>query len=130
MDSYDSKIRECLRTSAGKTSPEQMYCGGTIFVDHASGLIHVEHQTFLSSVETLWSKQLFEQMAYSHGVRVNNYYSDNGIFTSKEFSKHLAQDDQSITFSGVGAHHQNAVAERNLKTVIYQARIMLLHAAL
>jgi len=130
VDNYDSRVRGRLRTSAGKTSPDQMYCGGTIFVDHATGLIHVEHQSSLSAAETLRSKNFFERMAYSHGTQILNYHADNEIFTSQEFSQHLQQEDQPLTLSGVRAHHQNAVAERALKTVVYRARIMLLHASL
>ncbi len=37
--------------------------------------------------------------------------------------------DQSQTFSGVGAKHQNAVAERNMQTICYWARHMMVHAA-
>ncbi len=32
--------------------------------------------------------------------------------------------DQSQTFSGVGAKHQNAVAERNIQTLCYWARLL------
>ena len=39
-------------------------------------------------------------------------------------------EEQTIRFSGVGAHFQNAVAERGVKTVIEKARTMLVHAAM
>jgi hypothetical protein len=38
--------------------------------------------------------------------------------------------DQTIDFCGVGAHHQNGVAERDIFTVTEMARAMLLHAVL
>ena len=41
-----------------------------------------------------------------------------------------ALTSQSITYSGVGAQHQNSVAERAIRTVVEQARTMLLHAAM
>jgi hypothetical protein len=38
--------------------------------------------------------------------------------------------EQEIDFSGVGAHHQNGVAERGIRTVTEWSRTMLLHAML
>ena len=35
-----------------------------------------------------------------------------------------------MTLSGVGAHHQNGIAERAIATVVSRARTMMLHAAL
>lgn len=36
---------------------------------------------------------------------------------------------QKLTFSGIGAHHQNGVAERNIKTISQWACAHMLHAA-
>ena len=44
--------------------------------------------------------------------------------------KQIHDNEQFITFSGVGAHHQNGVAERAIRTVVTWARTMLLHAQL
>ena len=88
-----------------------MHCGGTIFVDHASSLIHVEHQPSLTAHKTIQSKWCFEQMALSHGVWVQNYHVDNGIFTTKAFKQVLEDMGQYAWFSGVGTHHQNGVAK-------------------
>ena len=108
-----------------------MYCGGTIFVDHASGLIHVEHQVSLGTMDTLSSKHAFERMAFSNGVVIQKYHGDNGaVFTSHEFNKHIIEMEQGFKFSGVGAHHQNGVAERAIQTVLTHARTVMLHAAI
>ncbi|MGH7974205.1 MAG: hypothetical protein ACREBR_01670, partial [bacterium] len=107
-----------------------MYCGGTIFCDHTSGLIDVRHQVSFGATDTIRSKNLFERMAASHGVYIENYHSDNGIFSSFEFRRHLENLHQGQTLSGVGAHHQNGVAERAIQTVVTRARTLMLHAAL
>ena len=130
VDQYESRVRGRLWSSFGKTKEENMYCGGTIFVDHASGLIHVEHQVSLGTADTLTSKRIFERMALSHGVIIKNYHGDNGAaFTSREFNRHIIDMEQGFTYSGVGAHHQNGVAERAIRTVVTRARTMMLHAA-
>ena len=68
-------------------------------------------------------------MALSHGVQVKNYHADNSIFSAKAFKQILLDMDQHVRFSGVGAHHQNRVAERAIQMVVYRACIMLLHTA-
>ena len=119
---YDSK---------GKTVQEQMYSGGCLFVDHASGFVHVEHQVSLTSHETLVSKHKFEAAARDSGVIVQSYLSDNGkAFTDKEYVAELAAFKQVSHFAGVGAHHHNGVAERNIQTIMSMARTMMLHAAI
>ena len=57
-----------------------MHSGGTIFVDHASGLGWIENQVSLIASDTVRSKQSFESFAATCGVTVKEYHGDNGIF--------------------------------------------------
>lgn len=57
-----------------------------------------------------------------------NLHSDNGVFNSKEFRAHCKYLKQKLTFSGVGAHHQNGIAEIGIHTVCNMARADMLHA--
>ena len=72
----------------------------------------------------------FEHDALNCGVKVEAYHTDNGVFTAKRFYEELLESNQVLTLSGVGAAHQNAVAEKAIKTIVNMARTMLLHAAL
>jgi Reverse transcriptase (RNA-dependent DNA polymerase) len=120
-----------LYTSKGKTDSGKMYAGGAIFVDHASSFIHVEHQIALTSHETLQSKHKFEAMCRDVGVTIQTYHTDNGsAFNNREFAEELKQFRQIHTFAGVGAHHQNGVAERAIQTIMSMSRTMMLHAAI
>ncbi|MGH7955047.1 MAG: hypothetical protein ACREOZ_03715, partial [Gloeomargaritales cyanobacterium] len=130
VDQYESRVRGRLNTWRGKSKEHEMYCGGTIFCDHASHLIDVRHQLTLGATDTIRSKPLFERMAHSFGVGMGNYHSDNGVFTAAQFRQHLEQSDQDLTLSGVGAHYQNGIAERGIKTVMNRARILMLHASI
>ena len=49
-------------------------------------------------------------------------------FQAEKFKQHAELNDQEITYSGVGAHHQNGVAEQKISTVTHWARAMLLHS--
>ena len=62
------------------------------------------------------------------GVKIKAFRADNGIFKSTEFRLKLQENNQSISFCGVGAHHQNGVAERYIRTMVEKARIVLLNA--
>ena len=62
------------------------------------------------------------------GRRVKAYHIDNAPFQSVTFRESLVSENQTITFSGVGAHHQNGAAERAIKTITWWARTMMLYA--
>ena len=116
-------------TSYGKANSAS-YVGSCIFVDHMSGLIHVEFQHGFSATETIRAKQNFEKLPLDNGVVVDSYLADNGIFKSHKFVQHIHEHNQRLKFCGVNAHHKNGVAERSIRTVSEMARAMLLHATL
>ncbi|KAL7478510.1 hypothetical protein ACHAW6_004268 [Cyclotella cf. meneghiniana] len=97
------------------TVPLVMYVGGTIYVDHASGWIFHSPQCSLNASDTIQGKLLLEREAAAVGVKIKALYSDNGVFNSAD---------------GVGAHHQNGVAERSIQTIANMARASMIHASL
>ena len=100
-------------------------------MDHATGYTRVFHQVSLSASETIRSKEHFEQdLRKQSCIKVKAYHTDDGIFKSAKFNKHLHDQSQHITFSGVGAKHQNGVAERAIKTITWLARAMMIHSNL
>lgn len=131
VDHFISGAEGRLYESKGRTDKEKMYHGGCIFVDHATGFVHVEHQVKLTTHETLLSKHKFEEVARDAGVIIQKYQTDNGSqFTSGQYTTELSQFKQISRFAGVGAHHQNGIAERNIQTIMSMARTMMLHAAI
>ena len=54
-------------------------------------------------------------MRYHIWIESNRYYSDNGIFSEQLFRSEIEYFNQTITFCGVGSHHQNAIVERRYK---------------
>ena len=72
------------------TADSEMFSGGCLFVDHASGYIHVKFQTSLNTHETINAKDNFELMCRDHGVVPQSYLTDNGsAFTLAGFTAKL-----------------------------------------
>ena len=83
-----------------------------------------------TSNETVEGKLAFEAYARSMGVKIYSYHADNGRFSDNLFLESIAKSRQTITFCGVGAHHQNGKAEKKIRDLRESARKMLLHAML
>jgi hypothetical protein len=86
-------------------------------VDYASGKIFNFPQYSNTASETIKSSLWLEAMVQEEGFCIKAYHSNNGISASPESKNHCAQHNQKYSFGGVGAEHQNGVAERNIKTV-------------
>ena len=83
----------------------------------------------LTTDKTIDAKHVFKRPAEQHGVRILHYHCDNGRFTDKVFVDDVRMAHQTITFCGVGAHHQNGVAKRCIQDITENAHTSLLHAA-
>ncbi len=118
-------------TGYGREGANQSLHGGTLFTDAASNYVYVECQSSMGAGETVMGKSRFEQLCWNlAGVTIKSYHSDNGVvYDATIFRNDCLAKDQSQSFSGVGAKHQNAVAERNIQTICYWARHMMVHAA-
>ena len=93
-----------------------------LFVDHYSDFLYnhlITGTTF---------KQAYERLAMAHGVKIKAYHADNLRFNDNNFKGDCIKHGQTMSYSGLGAHHQNAVAESKIKLVCYGARTILLHA--
>ena len=130
MDHFVVSTPGRLFSSRGSEPVDRMYKGGVIFKDHASGHVYVEPVVNFTAGEAVRAKKAYEREMSSHGITIINYHTDNGVFTAAEFQDELLKLEQGITFSGVGAHHQNAVAEREIGTVFSLSRTQMLHAKL
>jgi hypothetical protein len=130
LEQYMPVLPGCLPHTFGKENPKSRLTDGTILVDEKMGFIHHHHQVSLSDGEILKGNNTFEKGAAQLGVKIRTFKSDNAHFSPVEFRNDIANKGQDITFSGVGAHRQNGVAECAVKTITSSARTMMLHAIL
>ena len=75
VDHFICGTKGCLFESMGKTAESQMYDGGCVFVDEATGLIYVVLQVNLNTHETLAAIEEFELMCRDNGVIPQVYHS-------------------------------------------------------
>jgi hypothetical protein len=113
----------------GKPSSTK-FVGGALFVEHASGMIHCEHQVGLSAVETIRAKQSYERLCMDNGVVVQDYLTDSGAFKANKFVSHIHDTQQLLCYCGTNAHHQNGVAEWVIQSISNMARAMILHSSM
>jgi len=130
IDQYQSSVRGRLPHTQGKEPPDKKYTGGSIYYDHSSQDIFVQHQISLRDGETLQAKYKYEGYCKLRGIRVKHYHADNSPFGNNAYRSDCTRQQQSLSFSGVGAHHQNAVAERAIRTITNWSRTMILHSLL
>jgi hypothetical protein len=115
IDHYISLVPGRLPHTFGRE--KHGYTCGSLFVDHASGKKFNFCQYSTTANKTIKSAQHLESMAKQENIKVKKYHSDNRIFASTAFKNHCESQQQEFSFSGVGAHHQNEVSERNITPV-------------
>jgi Reverse transcriptase (RNA-dependent DNA polymerase)/GAG-pre-integrase domain len=128
VDQLESPIDGFVAQIKGRLFRQHRYRCATIFVDHFSDLSYVHLQSSTNAAETLEAKRTFELFAQSHGVVVQQYHADNGRFAEHAWIEDVRRKAQILTFSGVGAHHQNGRAEKRIRDLQDMARTSLLHA--
>ena len=127
VDQMEVREEGLIAQLKGKLT-RQRYKYATIFVDQYSDLSYVHLQRHLTSDETVQAKLAFEAYARSMGVSIRHYHADNGRFADNLFIQSIESNGQTISFCGVGAHHQNGRAEKRIRDLRESARKMILHA--
>eukprot|EP00956_Cyclotella_meneghiniana_P001276 scaffold1377_cov23-Cyclotella_meneghiniana.AAC.1 len=103
------------------------YYGATTIVDHVTDYVYVHLMKELSLEETIKAKRAWEKILHDAGHTAKHYQADNGRFADKGFQDDCDAHNQTISYCGVGAHHQNGIVENKNKILTQGARTMLLH---
>jgi hypothetical protein len=100
----------------------------TLFCNHASRFLHLACHSSTGALEAIAAKRTFEREAAHANVHIKQYRADNGIFNSSAWKTTCDALQQQTLYCGVNAHHQNGIAERQIRTIVDCSRMMLLHA--
>jgi hypothetical protein len=77
--------------------------------------------------ETLLKKQAYKKVLAHAGRRAKHYHANNGRFLDRGFHQDVDDKGQSISFCGIGAHHQNGIIENRNKHLTLGACTILVH---
>ena len=127
VDQLISPTPGFIAQMSGKLTTQRYTCA-TIFVDQYSGFSYTWIQRSTSVEHTIQGKHAFERMAGHHGITIQHYHADNGVFRAREWVADCYKHKQSMSYAAVGAHHQNGVAERRIRVLQDMTRTLLLHA--
>ena len=125
-----SQVPGTLYHTTYKSDPYEMFSGGCVFIDHASGHMSIKHQVAINATENIKSKITLEREYQSQEVPIKGYHTGNGIFNASEFLEELFGEQKKIRFTGAGTSYQNGTAERIIKTLVTMTRTILMHSAL
>jgi hypothetical protein len=89
--------------------------GTTNFCNHVSNFIYVHLMQIFTLGETPLAKQAYEKVLAQVGHRAKNYHANNSSFSYRGFHQDVDDKWQSISFCGVGAHHQNGIIKNRNK---------------
>ena len=103
------------------------YYATTAFVDHFTDYTYVHLMRDTAAESTLEAKHAYEALMMTLGHRVMAYHADNGRYAETAFRKDATDNAQQLSYCGVGAHSQNGIAERRIKSLSEDARTMLAH---
>ena len=98
-----------------------------LYTNHYSDFLYYHLITGTTSLAILESKQAYERVDALYGVSVKSYHAESLRLNDNNIRGYFIKGGQTLTHCGVGAHHQNAVAETKIKLVCYSSRIILLH---
>jgi hypothetical protein len=129
-DQFESRLPGRVFSLRGNAVTSKRYKGGIVFIDAASGAVRVYMCEGFTAAEAVQAKLQYEREALECGVAVKNYQSDNGVYTSREWTVEIHEKGQGLKLSGVGGHHHNGVAENGIKHIVRSARTMMIHSAL
>ena len=127
VDQLECKTPGLVAQTNGKLTKKRHYFA-TVFVDQVSGLDFVHTHETANAEDAVTAKEAFESFCAQHGVTPKHYHCDNGIFTAQAWRDAVKRANQTMTFCGVNAHHQNGVAERRILDLSDKARAMLIDA--
>jgi hypothetical protein len=113
-EQFVSSLPGRLDHTFGREKDHEKYSGGTVVIEEALEFIHVSNQVSLGADETLRAKQHFEHDALWNGVSICSYHGDNGVYKSKARKDSCDSMNQTIDYSGIGAHHHNGIAEHGI----------------
>ena len=127
MDHLQSSTPGFVAQMKGRLTTSR-YTGAVIFVDHHSSLPFGHLCKELSVEATIEALEGYKRYAESFGRSLGHLHGDNGRFADNAFTAHINSQGITISFCGVGSHHQNGRAEKMIRDISGIANTAMIHA--
>ncbi len=76
-------------------------------------------------------KEYFEQwLRELAAAEIHYLHSEIGTFNAELFVEDCRNKFQTQSFSGIGAHHQNSLANLSIQTIMYMTSNFMIHVSL
>jgi len=108
------------------SSPLPWHTGQRTIVTFSSCMVLNIHADVV--MDSPYGRQALKRFCQEHGITIQHYHADKGIFTSNTWRQLCLQQEQGLAFAGVAVHHQNGIAERQIRELQEMACMMLIHA--
>jgi hypothetical protein len=126
-DQFDSSVSGYKAQQTGKPTTLRCSCR-SVFFDNVSRYVYLQLHHSTGGAEAKSAKHNFERTAKKVESKSRHIVQTMVFFAKEEITSSAAAQNQILTFSGLGAHNQNGIAERYIRTLTEKARTMLLHA--
>lgn len=93
------------------TLAHERFWGSVLCGDHMFDFMYNHLITETTSMEILKSKQAYERVIDTYGVKIKSYHQNNLRVSDKNFTGNILKGGQIITFCGAGAYHKNVMVE-------------------
>ena len=126
MDALTSSTPGIIPQISGVLTSDRFWAA-TVFVNHATSYMYIHLQRGQNLIKFIEDKEEYERMSATFGIRVKKFHTDNGIFAEEGFKSDVPNNNQTISYCGVGAHFQNRISKAAIKQLTEKARTMLIH---
>jgi hypothetical protein len=91
-------------------------------------MLHVHLQQSSNAIVKVEAKKKNDIFARTNGVHILSYHAHYSKFVKNAWQAHIKLTSQSMTYAGVGAQHQNGIAEKRIRDLQDLATLALIHA--
>ena len=126
MDQYILALGGRLPNKMGKKPKKNNGGPFSVIMPHS---IFIFQNNLLRGLEKLFKPNVgLKEKWHNLESKIKSNLADSHPFGTNKFQAELNNNGQDINFSGINAHHKNAVAEQSIQTITWWAREMLLSA--
>ena len=125
MDALTSSTPGIIPQMSGFLTSDRFWAA-IVFFDHATSYMYTNLQGGQTLIKSIKAKAAYKRMTENLGTRVKKFHTDNVIFAEEGFKSDVSDNNQTISYCGVGVHFQNVISEAAIKQFTGKASTRLI----